>query len=325
MVIVDCAVYEEGLRRPGMVAFDAALETGRDAPGSFVWIGVAEPTADEFDAVQKEFELHPLAVEDAIKAHQRPKIEVYGDSLFVVLKTARYDDEAEAVQFGEIQVFCGNGFVVSVRHGRGSPLGAVRQKLEEFPERMACGPSAVLHAICDRVVDEYAPVLSGLDDDIAEIEGEVFTHERANPTERIYKLKREVAQFHRNTKPLVEALNRLAQGHVPGSQPAMATYFRDVHDHLLRVVGEIEDKRDVLSDALNANLAQVSVRQNDDMRTMSAWVAIAAVPTVLGAIYGMNFDSMPELHHRLGYPAVLLAMALLCWAIWRRFKRIGWL
>jgi magnesium transporter len=324
-MIVDCAVYQDGLRRPGEVVFEDALEAGRGHPGAFVWIGVFEPNAREFDALRREFELHPLAVEDAIHAHQRAKIEVYGETLFVVLKTARYDDATETVHFGEIQLFVGEGFVVTVRHGKGSALADVRHVLEADRSRLSCGPYAVLHAVADRVVDDYAPVLTGLDDDIREIEAQVFTDERSNPTERIYKLKREVLDFHRNTKPFAEALNRLVLGAVPHSRPELTSYFRDVYDHLLRVVGEIEDKRDVLSDALNANLAQVSVRQNDDMRAISAWVAIAAVPTVFGAVYGMNFEHMPELGSRLAYPAVLAVIVVACVLLWRRFKRAGWL
>lgn len=324
-MIVDCAVYEAGVRRPGDLAFEDALEAGRGRPDAFVWIGVLEPTAGEFEDVRREFELHPLAVEDAIHAHQRPKIEVYDDTVFVVLKTARYDDVSESVEFGEIQVLVGPGFVVTVRHGRGSALAEVRKSLEQDEGQMAWGPFAVLHAVADRVVDDYVPVLSGLDDDVREIEAQVFTDERSNPTERIYKLKREALEFHRNTRPFAEALHRLATGAVPSSRPELTSYFRDVHDHLLRVVGEIEDKRDVLTDALNANLAQVSVRQNDDMRAISAWVAIAAVPTVFGAIYGMNFEHMPELRSPAAYPIVLALIAIACWALRQRFKRAGWL
>jgi magnesium transporter len=323
-VIVDCAVYENGVRRPGVVDFDHALETARE-PKGFVWIGVFEPEADEFDAVAKEFELHELAVEDAIRAHQRPKLEIYGDSLFCVLKTARYLDDTEEVEFGELQIFVGSDFVVAVRHGHASPLSEVRKTLEHKPELLAHGPIAVLHAIVDRVVDDYEPVLDGIDNDVSEIEADVFTHEAQNPAERIYKLKREVLDFLRNTKPFVEALRRLAQCSVPHAHPELAHYFRDVEDHMLRVVGELENMRDLLTDALNANLGQVGVRQNEDMRKISAWVAIAAVPTVTGAIYGMNFDTMPELDHPLGYPIAMLLTALACYLLYRKFKSVGWL
>ena len=326
-MIVDCAVYDHGVRRPGPLPLDDALEAADD-PGSFTWIGLFQPSPAEFDAVRAEFELHDLAVEDAVKAHQRPKLEVYGDDLFVVLKTARYVDESETVEFAEIQLFVGTNFVVSVRHGEASALADVRHYLEEDPIRLANGPMAVLHAVMDRVVDDYIPVIAGLDNDVREIEGEVFAQQvghRTDPTERIFKLKREVLDFHRHTKPLVEALERLHGGRVPGTGEALEPYFRDVHDHLLRVVADIENFRDLLSDALHANLAQVSVRQNDDMRKISAAVAIGGVPTVVGAIYGMNFDHMPELRWTFGYPLVLALCAVLCLVLYRRFKRSGWL
>jgi magnesium transporter len=323
-VIVDCAVYEDGVRRPGRLVLDEALEAGR-RPGAFVWIGLYEPTVEEFAAVRKEFDLHDLAVEDAIRAHQRPKIEVYGESLFIVFKTARYDDPTETVVFAEIQVFVGHGFVVSVRHGEASALSEVRKNMEQHPELLRFGPAAVLHAIVDRVVDDYMPVIDGLDNDISEIEAQVFTHDRTNPAQRIYELKREVLDFHRNAKPLAESLRKLASGSVPFCSPDLAEYFRDVEDHLLRVVAEVEDMRDLLSDALNANLAQVSVRQNQDMRSISAWVAIAAVPTVVGAIYGMNFEVMPELESRWGYPAVLAMTFVICVVVYRKFRNAGWI
>jgi magnesium transporter len=324
-VIVDCAVYTDGTRRPGPLALSDALEASRE-PGSFVWIGLYEPTRDEFESARCEFDLHDLAVEDAIHAHQRPKIELYDDTLFVVLKTARYDDETESVEFAELQVFVGPSFVVSVRHGVGSALADVRRAIECQPELLRCGPAAVLHAIIDRVVDDYEPVLNGLDKDVREIEVEVFTHEqqRANPAERIYKLKREVLDFLRNAKPLVGSLEQLSRqsSQIPDD---LTEYFRDVHDHLLRVLARLEDVNVLLSDVLNANLAQVGVRQNDDMRKMSAWLAIGAFPTVVGAIYGMNFRHMPELEQSLGYPIVLILTALVCVGLYRRFKRAHWL
>jgi magnesium transporter len=323
-VIVDCAIYDDGTRRPGDVALQDVFEASRGT-GSFVWIGLFEPTEDEFEAVRKEFDLHDLAVEDAIKAHQRPKIEVYDDSLFVVAKTARYDDASETVEFSELQLFIGPGFVVTVRHGPASALADVRRRLEQSPDLLRCGPPAVLHAVLDKVVDDYFPVLAGLDNDVSEVEAEVFTDRRMNPSERIYKLKREVLDFHRNTKPLAEGLQRLANNAVPHSHPDLGNYFRDVLDHLLRVVAEVESFGDLLSDALGANLAQVSVRQNDDMRTISAWLAIGGFPTVVGAIYGMNFEHMPELDEAWAYPLVLAVTLTVCFLLWRRFKRAGWL
>jgi magnesium transporter len=326
-VIVDCAVYDKGIRRGGDLPLEEALEASRE-PDAFVWIGLFEPTPSEFYAVRREFNLHELAVEDAVKAHQRPKLEVYGDDLFVVLKTARYVEVHETVEFSEIQLFVGASYIITVRHGEGSALAEVRKHLESQPELMANGPIAVLHAVADRVVDAYEPVIAGLDNDVHEIEVDVFDADRpgrVDPSRRIFKLKREVLDFHRHTKPLLEALLRLQSGVVPHCGDGMREYFRDVQDHVLRVVAEIENFRDLLTDALNANLAQVSVRQNDDMRKISAFVAVGAVPTVVGAIYGMNFEHMPELDWQFGYPLALLITGLACLVLYRRFKRAGWI
>lgn len=326
-VIVDCAVYTDGQRRGGLLPLAEALEASKE-PDSFVWIGLHEPTADEFAAVTEEFGLHELAVEDAVAAHQRPKLEVYDGDLFVVLKTARYNDQTERVEFAELQAFVGASYVVTVRHGEASALVEVRRTIEADLGRISCGPMAVLHAVIDRVVDDYAPVIAGLDNDMAEIEEAVFATDRPrgfDPSERIFKLKREVLDFNRNTEPFLDPLTRLAAGQVPGAHPELASYFRDVEDHLTRVVSAITHTRDLLSDALDANLAQVTVRQNNDMRTISAWVAIGGFPTVVGAIYGMNFDNIPELSTRYGYFVVMAIMGAICLMLYRRFKRIGWL
>ena len=323
-MIVDCAVYENGQRRGGELPLEDAYEAGRDE-GRFVWVGLQEPSAEEFDSVAREFNLHELAVEDAIHAHQRPKLEVYGDSLFIVLKTARYDDEREEVDFGEILLFIGEGFIVSVRHGAASALADVRRQVEERHDLMRCGTAAVLHAIVDRVVDDYAPVIQGLDDDIHQVETTVFSPGRDNPAERIYKLSREVIEFHRAAAPLIEPLDRLAAGQSEFVHEDMRSYFRDVYDHLMRVVDAVHGQRELLTSVLQANLTQVSVRQNDDMRRISAWVAIIAVPTMIAGIYGMNFEHMPELGWQYGYPAVLVVILVICTTLYRRFRRAGWL
>jgi magnesium transporter len=327
-VIVDCAAYTDGKRRDGPLPLERALEAASE-PDSFVWIGLHEPTHDEFEAVRHEFGLHELAVDDAVNAHQRPKLELYDDDLFVVLKTARYDDLHETVEFAELQLFIGANYVVTVRHGQASALREVRQNIERDLERIRCGPMAVLHAVMDHVVDDYQPVIDGLDNDMAEIEDAVFAIDRPrgadDPSRRIFKLKREVLDFYRNTEPLLEPLSRLAAGTLPGAHPELASYFRDVEDHLQRSVGAIAHARDLLSDALDANLAQVTVQQNNDMRTISAWVAIAGFPTVVGAVYGMNFEHMPELGTEYGYYVVVVVMAVICFFLWRRFKKIGWL
>ena len=320
MTIVDCAVYEQGERS------DVSLDHAHEAylrDGAFVWIGLHEPSRDEFDTVTKEFSLHELAVEDAIKAHQRPKLERYDDVSFLVLKTARYV-EPDEVEFGEILLFIADDFVVSVRHGEAVPLHGVRMKLEGKPELLKCGPMAVVYAILDEVVDGYAPVMDALDRDVEEVEEEVFVGDRHNSARRIYELKREAIDFARAVTPLVEPIERMTTGttRVP---EGLATYFRDVLDHVIRLSQRIEGLRELLTSVLQANLAQVGLRQNEDVRKISAWVAILAVPTMLAGVYGMNFEHMPELRWELGYPGVLALMLVLCFSLWRYFKRVGWL
>jgi magnesium transporter len=323
-VIVDCAVYEDGRRRDGEVELDHAYEACRES-GKFAWIGLYEPTEREFDSLQREFVLHPLAVEDAIHAHQRPKLDVYEGLVFIVLKTARYVDEREVVEFGEILIFLGHDFLLTVRHGEASALQDVRKQLEDQPDVLKRGPGAVLHAIVDRVVDDYTPALAGLGEDIEEVENEVFSDSRTNPVERIYKLKREVLDFNRAAAPLVEPVDRLAKGHYDQVHPEVRAYFGDVNDHLIRVHEQLESYRDLLTSILEANLAQVTVRQNQDVRTISAIVAIVAVPTMIAGIYGMNFEHMPELSWTFGYPLVLGVMLCICFGVYRWFKKVGWL
>jgi magnesium transporter len=324
-MILDCAVYENGTRRDGQVELENALEAAQ-GENAFVWIGLYEPSEEEFAAVAREFEFHPLAVEDAIHAHQRPKIETYGETMFMVLKTARYVDPTEVITLGDIMLFVGQDFIVSVRHGEGSKLAQVRERVESDPEMLRCGPGTVLHAIVDQVVDDYFPAVEGVQNDIDEIEVQVFSESRENPAERIYKLKGEVLDFYRATFPLAEPLQKLARGDYEKLvHPHVQSYFRDVHDHLLKVVGALDGFRDMLTSVLEANLTQISVRQNDDMRKISAWVAIAVVPTMIAGIYGMNFDHMPELRWRFGYPAVILVILLICGGLYRYFKKVGWL
>jgi magnesium transporter len=323
-MIVDCAVYQDGERRDGAVKLHDAYEACR-SDGVWTWIGLYEPTEDEFDSIKREFDLHELAVEDAINAHQRPKLEIYDDMLFVVLKTARYIDSIEVVEFGEILVFLGEDYIITVRHGEGSALHDVRLQLEKDREHLAKGPGTVLHAIMDRIVDDYSPALAGLNVDVEQVEEEVFSGRRSNPAQRIYYLKREVLQFIRATAPLINPLDRLAAGHYAQVHPEVTAYFRDVNDHILRVHETLEGMRDLLTSVLAANMSQVGVRQNEDMRKISAWVAIAAVPTMIAGIYGMNFDHMPELRWELGYPAVVVVMLMVCSTLYWRFRKAGWL
>ncbi|MGH8998051.1 MAG: magnesium/cobalt transporter CorA [Acidimicrobiia bacterium] len=323
-MIVDCGLYVDGRRSEVDPTFDE-IHDAAGQPGAFVWMGLHEPTADELADATRAFGLHELAVEDALKAHQRPKLEVYDESLFVVLKTARYLDAEEAVEFGEILVFAGAGFVVVVRHGGASPLGSVRKAVEGRPELARCGPGAVLHAIVDRVVDDYAPVIEGLENDIGEVELSVFSGDGANPVERIYKLKREVLGMQQALLPLDNVLDVLADTKFEAVHADIRQYFRDVHDHVVRQLTQVNTFSDLLTSVLSANLTQVSVRQNADMRRISAWVAIAAVPTMVAGIYGMNFEHMPELGWVVGYPLVLAVMIGACALMHRAFRRSGWL
>jgi magnesium transporter len=325
MTIVDCAVYQDGKRRGGDLALEQAYEHCAADNSSWVWIGLHQPTEEEFDAVKDEFDLHPLAVEDAIKAHQRPKLEEYGDSLFFVFKPARYHDDVEEVEFGEILVFMGQGFLITVRHGQTTELAGVRKQIESDPEVLHRGPAGVLHAIVDRIVDDYDPVLRGVEDDIEEVEETVFSADRTNPAQRIYHLKQEVLDLHRATAPLIGPLEQLSRDKHEFIPEEMHSYFRDVYDHAVRANEQVENHREMLNSVLGANLTQVTVRQNDDVRKISAWVAILAVPTMIAGIYGMNFEHMPELKSTLGYPIVLAVMLTACSGLYVYFKRAGWL
>jgi magnesium transporter len=322
-MIVDCAAYEQGCRRDGELRLEEAGEAAR-GDGAFVWLGLLEPTAEEFESIAREFDLHELAVEDSIKAHQRPKVELYGDTLFVVVKTARYVDSEEVIEVGELMLFVNPGFIITVRHGEGE-LGPVRERIERRPELLRLGPGMALYAILDQVVDGYEVAAQGVEVDIQEVERQVFSEDRHNPAERIYKLEREVLDFNGAVAPLSPAVEEIVRGNFEVVPEELLEYFRDVHDHLHRVNGQIAGFRDLLGSALHANLTQVSVHQNEDMRKISAWVAIIAVPTMVAGIYGMNFKHMPELGWRLGYPAVLLLIVIACAFLYRRFKQAGWL
>jgi magnesium transporter len=331
-VIGDCAVYEQGRRRPGRVPLAEAGEAAASANG-FVWIGLQEPTAGDVAAVAQELDLPALAVEDAVKAHQRPKLELYGDVLFAVLKPVTYIDSEEVIEVAEVAVFLGEGFVVTVRHGASDVLRTVRQQLERGDLDLAAqGPMCVLYEAADHIVDEYERVLAFIDDDIAEIEAQVFSSSGGDHAERIYKLKREVLEFRRALAPLAAPLERLAAGGVPRTPAELRPYFRDVHDHLMRAADTLDGQDRLLTDVLQANVARVSVqqsavavRQNEDMRKISAWAAIALVPTAIAGVYGMNFENMPELAWEYGYFLVLAVIATACVTLHRLFKRNGWL
>jgi magnesium transporter len=322
-VIVNCAVYEHGQRRDGDLPLERAGKAARDE-GAFVWLGVHEPTAEEFEAIAGEFDLHELAVEDAVKAHQRPKVELYGDTLLVVVKTAHYVDPDEVIELGELLIFVNPAFIITVRHGQGE-LTPVRERIEQRRDLLEHGVGMVLYSILDHVVDGYEEAAQGIDVDIQQVERQVFSEEQSNPVERIYKLEREVLDFNAAVAPLAAVVDEISRGHFEVVPDELSEYYRDVHDHLRRAAGRIAGFRELLGSALHANLTQVSVRQNEDMRKISAWVAILAVPTMIAGIYGMNFDTMPELRWRFGYPLVLAVILVACTLLYRRFKRSGWL
>ncbi|WP_320775229.1 magnesium and cobalt transport protein CorA [Streptomyces sp. CRN 30] len=331
-MIIDCAVYREGRRTEGPEDFSEALSAAR-AAGGFVWIGLHEPTEKEFDHVSSEFGLHPLAVEDALKAHQRPKLEVYEDSLFLVLKPVVYEPTSDSVSSGEVMVFLGEGFVVTVRHGDGSRFATVRRRLEQEPGLLGKGPTAVLYAMADATVDHYLDVAAELQNDLEELEAEVFSPDGGSSrhtASRIYTFKRQVLEFRRATGPLAPPLTRLSGsgGHqvaLPFVDDSAQPFFRDVNDHLTRVNESVENLDRLVSDVLSAHLAQMGVRQNDDMRKISSWAAMAAVPTMIAGVYGMNFEHMPELSWTWSYPAAIAVMAMLEVLLFRTFKRRGWL
>ena len=291
----------------------------------FVWVGLLDPSREELELAAGAFGIHPLAIEDAEMTHERPKVDVYGETLTIVLRPARYLEETEVVEFGQITMMAAPNHIVVVRHGDAVPLVDLRARMEAEPEWLTQGPGAVVHAITDEVVEAYAPVLAGIEDDIEEVEEVVFSDSRENPTQRIYELKREVLELSRATNPLVEVLAKLRNLEHPVLNDELHRYFADTSDDLAHVVDQVVNDRELLTGALEANLTQVSVRQNEDMRKISAWVAIGGVPTAVAGIYGMNFEHMPELGTRYGYYVVLGVLAVICFTLYRVFKRSGWL
>lgn len=326
-MILDNALYRNGVRVP--LEFDisdlASVRARCDTPDSFVWLGLLEPSVEELAAVADVFGLHNLAVEDAVKAHQRPKLERYDDSLFMVLKTLWYVDEDDAVETGEINLFIGHDFVVTVRHGVGSDLHSSRAYLEGNESLLVHGPTAVVYAVCDRVVDGYERVAANVEEDVDEVEEAVFSPERSDNSARIYVLKRELAEIRRAVLPLRDPIRRASTGAVEGLDPDAAPYFRDVGDHLSRVAESVDNLDSLLSTAFDALQARISVQQNEDMRKISAGIGLIAAPTLIGSVYGMNFLAMPELDWRFGYPMAIGLMALSSLVIYLLFKKYRWL
>ncbi|AKL65166.1 magnesium/cobalt transporter CorA [Streptomyces sp. Mg1] len=330
--VVNCVVYHEGVRQEGCAEVEEALRRVRKTGEGFVWIGLHEPSQEEIAGLAALFGLHPLAVEDVVNAHQRPKVERYDDTLFSVFKTVRYVEHeeltatSEVVETGELMAFTGEDFVITIRHGGRGTLGPVREELEASPEQLTKGPAAVLHAMADHVVDDYMAVTDAVQNDIDAVETAVFSeYGGRGDAGRIYQLKRELLELRRAVAPLARPLQQLATQPIPVIPPEIRTYFRDVADHLTRATEQIGAYDALLDSILQAHLAQVTVAQNEDMRKITAWAAIVAVPTMVCGVYGMNFDHMPELHWTYGYPAVLVVMAVICYVIHRGFRRNGWL
>ncbi len=324
-MIIDCAHYQDGRRQhQGPMRPEEAATICRDAPG-FVWLGMVDPTLEELAAVQDVFGLHELAVEDARGFHMRPKVEQYEEGFtFVVLRTARYVAERREVEFGEISIFLGPSFVITVRQGLASDLHPARLRLEHRPALLAEGPLAVLWAILDQVVDDYAPVVEGIEGDIEAVEQLVFSGTVA-PTQNIYLLRREVSDFYRAVHPLLAPVSALARDALLRPGPNLRQYFRDVSDHLTLINEEVVAQRDLLTTILQANMAVISVAQSDVVRRISGWAAIITVPTFIASFYGMNFEHMPELRWAASYPLTIALMVVTALVLYRGFKRAGWI
>ncbi|AHH94358.1 magnesium/cobalt transporter CorA [Kutzneria viridogrisea] len=329
--VVDCGVYVEGRRLPGRWTHTAAVAEVRKRRDGFVWIGLHEPDEQQIQGVAETFGLHELAVEDAVHAHQRPKLERYDDTLFMVLKTVRYvahespTTANEIVETGELMVFLGRDFVVTVRHGNHSGVSELRRTLECDRERLAMGPSAVLHAIADQVVDSYLAVTEAIEDDIDVMETQVFAPRTAVDAEQIYLMKREVLELRRAVMPLALPLRRLAEGYITLVPEQVRSYFRDVEDHLTTVSEHVAGFDELLTTLVDAALAKITLQQNVDMRKITAWAAIISIPTMVAGIYGMNFEDMPELHWKFGYPAVVAVIVVACLLVYRILRRNRWL
>jgi magnesium transporter len=329
--VIDCAVYVDGERLPGRWSHDGALAEVRRRDEGFVWIGLHQPDEEQLASIGEEFGLHELAVEDAVHAHQRPKLERYDDMLFMVLKTVCYrgaertGSENEIVETGEVMAFVGADFVITVRHGEHSGLRDVRRRLEADPEHLALGPAAVLHAVADHVVDSYLEVTAAIEDDIDEMETDVFSPKSSVDAEQIYVMKREVLELRRAVVPLATPLRKLTEGYSALVPHDVRSYFRDVDDHLVTVVERVAGFNELLTTLVDAALAKITLQQNNDMRKITSYAALITVPTMIAGIYGMNFEYMPELTHPLGYPAVLLAIVVICGSLFRQFRRNHWL
>jgi magnesium transporter len=323
-MIVDVALYKDGLRVNGPSDISDQVDIAR-REGGFVWVGLAEPTQQEFDHIVGELNFHPLAVEDAVSAKQRPKIEAYEGLTFFVIKTVFYDEAKSEITTGELMCFVDRHFIVIVRHGEGSPLASVRHDIEQHPDQLQLGPFAVLHAVVDRVIDGYTAIATELENDVINIESKVFGGNRKTYSQEIYFLKREVIEYRHAIEPLVIPLQRIINENFDTAPEAIKPFFRDTIDHLQHACEHASGMDSLLTTVLQADLAHVQVRQNEDVRRISAWVALAAGPTMIAGIYGMNFENMPELKWQFGYPLTISVIGLLSGFLFYKFKKSNWL
>jgi magnesium transporter len=322
--VVNCAAYAGGRRVADVEVKHISEVLKQD--DRFIWIGLHEPNEDLLRQVQQEFGLHDLAIEDAHSAHQRPKLERYGDSLFVVLRTAQMQKEQARLQFGETHIFVGPRYVVSVRHGSALSYTAVRLRCEATPQLLCQGPGFVLYALMDFIVDQYFPIVSTLEDDLEALEEAVFDGSvNRETTMRIYELKRNLLELKRAVSPLVDICNRLVRFDLEFIPEISRPYFRDIYDHVIRINEMVDTTRELLSSALEANFSLISVTQNEVMKKLGGWVLLLAVPTMIAGVYGMNFEFMPELKLYLGYPLAISGMLIACGALYVCLKRSGWL
>jgi magnesium transporter len=329
--VVDCGVYIDGVRQPGEWSHADAIAEVRARGEGFVWIGLHEPTEEQIQGIADTFGLHELAVEDAVHAHQRPKLERYDDTLFMVFRTVRYVEHDspttanEIVESGELMAFLGSDFIITVRHGNHAGLTHLRRELDADPERLMYGPASVLHAIADHVVDHFLNVTERIEDDIDEMETEVFAPRTRVTSEQIYLFKREVLELRRAVLPLATPLRRLAEGYTRMIPEEVRSYFRNVHDHVITVSDRVAAFDELLTTLVDATLGKITLQLNSDMRKITSWAAIIAVPTAIAGIYGMNFEYMPEVQLRYGYPAVIVVILVICFVLYRIFRKKKWL
>ncbi|WP_007025442.1 magnesium/cobalt transporter CorA [Saccharomonospora iraqiensis] len=329
--VVDCGVYVDGARLPGAWTHTEAINEVRTRGEGFVWIGLHEPNQEQIQGIADTFGLHELAVEDAVHAHQRPKLERYDDTLFMVFRTVRYVEHDspttanEIVESGELMAFLGADFIITVRHGNHAGLAHLRRELDADPERLAAGPATVLHAIADHVVDHFLNVTERIEDDIDEMETQVFAPRTPVTSEQIYLFKREVLELRRAVQPLATPLRKLADGDTRLIPDEVRSYFRNVHDHVTTASERVTAFDELLTTLVDATLGKITLQLNSDMRKITAWAAIIAVPTALAGIYGMNFEYMPELQLRYGYPMIIVVILVVCLTLYRVFRKKNWL